>query len=91
MIKKSKKQTRRKKQSLRKENNIESSVTFLWNKNKIIPSVIPTNLDAQKINDVFAMTAEQLLVLNPEYFPVLMNQVKQIYDFMYNNNASNIN
>jgi len=80
-----------KRKSTKNKNKLQghytSSITFLWNGNTPIPNVVPNNIAEQNINDVFAMSAENLLAKDPRYYPVLLAQVKAIYDFMYENQS----
>lgn len=66
-----------------KKKEVTASLTFSWDKNKPIPTVDVNNVTRGCINDVFALSVENLLASNPEYYPILMAQMKTIYDFMY--------
>jgi len=66
-----------------KKDNIDATIAFTWEKNNSIPQITHTNITNKNVNDVFALTVENLLSNDPQYFPLLLAQINTIYDFMY--------
>lgn len=78
----------RKKRETKKDKKVQAmpSISFLWNNTRTnIPQVIENNISMKNINDIFIMTAENILLENPEYYSLLLGELQYIYDSMYNN------
>lgn len=61
------------------------SLTFEWKDGSVVPLVSHNNISPSNINDVFVMTAENLISASPKYYEILQRELKQVYDYMYNN------
>lgn len=68
--------------------NSKSTVTFIWDNLNMTPKVTYKNVSSNNVQDIFALSVENLITKNPQYHKLLHQQLDVIYNYIYGKNTT---